>query len=1096
MLQRFVSIIVALSILIPWSPAPAQEEERGLVLLQSGQQGVEFRLYTPEYEISDVVIDGEIYQQLGVEGYALSSQPARPQLPVFSVLLGVPPDAAPVLDFDVVREAAFSTIRDLAPAPSPVSLAGDLTPGLMGYQTAPDDGRAAALYPAAPARLAEEVWVRDHRLVRVEISPFQYDPATRQVGWRQEIAVRVDFVQGPDSAGGEEACLGICGQPSPFDAVLKGQVLNYEQARHWRGMPAGQGLKSSTNLFGPTPGQTSYKIAVDADGLYRVTYADLLNAGLTVSDSCNLQLYNQGRPVAIHIPDELPCGPFSPGDSLYFYGEAFSGDYLAGLYSSEMSDWLWMCTINCDLAGMFEKYTAENIYWLAVESSPGLRMASVDGQPAGEPVPPYYTDLARAEEEHAWFSFHFTSEDTWFWEHIQPGPASATRTYTTTLTALATGPLTATVRAEVVSRAQNINHHTQFYLNGGAQPIDDSTWFGRTNHKIDVPVAQSVLGSGAIELDFVSVYSGAIDDLYFNWFEIEYARQFVARGDELLFSHGQAGAWNYQVSEFQSPAVQVFDITNPLQPVRILNPISSLDGGSSTISFSASPSPEGRFLMAGSAGERSPLSITAYTPVDFSAVEGADYLIITHPDMEAAAQILADFRANQGLDSLIVSIEEVINQFNFGIYHSIAMRNFIKFALENWTLPPSYVLLAGGGHWNLKGVPDYGSSQIYVPPNLAFVDPWQGEVDSANLLAAVIGDDILPDVAIGRMPANSPAELAIMISKTIDYENAAYQDWAGQVLFVADNTPDPAGDFVELSEDLIAGFVDPSPYLEPERIYKDDFPNPAWPNINNAITNTINITSSVLVNYIGHASIDFWAENIFNNQNVATLTNSGRLPVFLSMTCLDGYWIYPDRPSLVHELLRSDNSGSVASFAPTGLGVATGHDRLNQGVFESLLEAGDWELGAAVQAGKLNLFTDGSNFDLIHTFSIFGDPALQILNPYDVAVSPQNPGGTGSPGVSVQHVLQVTNTGGTGDTYDVSISGNQWPTQVSQAVIANLLPGQTAQLTVTVDIPQPASGGDTAVIAIVSQGDTHKMAQANVATLIASNQIFLPSVHR
>ena len=73
------------------------------------------------------------------------------------------------------------------------------------------------------------------------------------------------------------------------------------------------------------------------------------------------------------------------------------------------------------------------------------------------------------------------------------------------------------------------------------------------------------------------------------------------------------------------------------------------------------------------------------------------------------------------------------------------------------------------------------------------------------MLAAVAGDDIFPDMAIGRMPVNSAAEMNIVVSKTLAYEQAAPQDWQRRLMFVADNTPDPAGagDFVALSEQAI-----------------------------------------------------------------------------------------------------------------------------------------------------------------------------------------------------------------------------------------------------------------------------------------------------
>ena len=108
-----------------------------------------------------------------------------------------------------------------------------------------------------------------------------------------------------------------------------------------------------------------------------------------------------------------------------------------------------------------------------------------------------------------------------------------------------------------------------------------------------------------------------------------------------------------------------------------------------------------------------------------------------------------------------------------------------------------------------------------MPPNLVWVDPWQGEVDSSSLLAAVAGDDVLPDLAIGRLPVNSAEEMNIVVSKTLAYEQAAPQDWQRRLMFVADNTPDSAGDFVGLSEQAINNYAPKSYAID--RIYENNF---------------------------------------------------------------------------------------------------------------------------------------------------------------------------------------------------------------------------------------------------------------------------------
>jgi hypothetical protein len=151
------------------------------------------------------------------------------------------------------------------------------------------------------------------------------------------------------------------------------------------------------------------------------------------------------------------------------------------------------------------------------------------------------------------------------------------------------------------------------------------------------------------------------------------------------------------------------------------------------------------------------------------------------------------------------------------------------------------------------------------------------------------------------------------------------------------------------------------------------------PPVNSAITSTLNQTGALFVNYIGHASVNRWGDESFLvNANVTTLSNLDRLPVILSMTCLDGYWLFPSTDGLMETMLRAANGGSVASFSPTGLGVSTGHDRLERGFLDAVFQQGVLRLGEAAQAGKLELYAAGYDYDLIDTFTVFGDPALRL----------------------------------------------------------------------------------------------------------------------
>ena len=61
--------------------------------------------------------------------------------------------------------------------------------------------------------------------------------------------------------------------------------------------------------------------------------------------------------------------------------------------------------------------------------------------------------------------------------------------------------------------------------------------------------------------------------------------------------------------------------------------------------------------------------------------------------------------------------------------------------------------------------------------------------------------------------------------------------------------------------------------------------------------------------------------------------------------------------------------------------MAVGHDDLFDGFYDYLFKDEGRILGEATLAAKLNLYKSGSHSDLIHTYMIFGDPALRLPMP-------------------------------------------------------------------------------------------------------------------
>lgn len=1002
------------------TPDLAQAELR---LVTSTEHQVQLLLLTPSYEISalDNLSSGAV--EVLIPGISNDNTPDELHLPRLSRLVAVPPNVEIRLSYSSPSRQELDGEYQLLVGGSPQSIKAEFTPG--GYLPdeifIPSEVEKTGIRPSEPVQMTSEVWLRDQRMVRVDLFPMQYDPAQGKLVWHPILEVTLTFIQ--DGAG--RHLLDPAGFfPGPLDQLSESMVINPQSARLWRD-PAWQSLVEvplATSVSTAEFDETRYKITVNEDGLYEVTGEDLQAAGLDLNqvNPQEFSLSNQGAQVAFRVKDVAgndgdTDGIFDLTDRIIFFGEKFRGERMAERYTSEDDLWAMMPTgwQPQMSAEMFEKYTDKNIYWLDTNGPAGLRMGVVNGIPTGAHlILTQSRAKARLEQDNRWYTVHRSDEDSWFWEVVTVNsPTPVTRTYPFELPT-ATGSSTAAVLqgeiyADTESLASSPDHHIELSMNGNS--IYAAEWDGIGRLAFNVEFDQSFLLPGSNQLTLTSslLAGRSSDSLYIDWFEVTYTHQLQAQADQLFFEYPESGTVRqYRVGGFSSMNIDVLDITSPLEPISVQIQPGSQQGSTYQAEFIAQHPEIARYLITSSPPKK-PQAVTQYTFKNLhDTTLGADYIIIAHPNFISTAQTLADYRSAQGLRSMVVDLEDIINEFNDGIYHSLAIKSFLAYALANWAPPaPSYVVLVGSGHWNFYYRPgptnNYSSAEIFMPPHLAWVDPWQGEVDSASALGMIVGNDLLPDLAIGRIPVENPEELSTVINKIIAYESQVDFNQPDRLLFVADNEPDLSGYFRQISEDVIDSSV--PAYQIVERVYLNDYidqggedacvPGQVCPQATQAIIDQINIGELDFITYTGHGSINYWAQELLIRttslpdyvndpawNDLASMINGDNLPVLLSMTCLDGYWIYPSQrfPSLAVNLLRKAGGGIVAAYSPTGLGLAHGHDVLNKAFFDSLYKTGVKELGAAVQYSKLKLYETGQNFDLIYTYTIFGDPALRL----------------------------------------------------------------------------------------------------------------------
>ena len=665
-------------------------------------------------------------------------------------------------------------------------------------------------------------------------------------------------------------------------------------------------------------------------------------------------------------------GAFDPGDALLFYGEKFRGS---------VQD---------------EKYTDENVYWLVVdESATGRRMASRSVIPDGEATSvPWYTATVHTEENLQYWGRWSTApgtEATWFWERITT-PSPVTRTYSLALTALAPETYTATLTVELAGRSENA-HHLRFALNGTV--AGETTWTGKVGWVATLPVASTLIQEGTNTLAVTVLPEGGVQDIYLNWIEIGYRRRPAAQDDALFLTAPLSATAAYTLTGFTA-APLLYDVTEPLAPTRLLSP-TVLTETSVGLVFRDTASTGASYLAVAEVAVRE-ITPTLYHPsLDLLHPDtGADYILIAPRAFLTATQPLLDWRAAQGMQVRAVAVEDLYPLFNGGIFHPEAIRAFLAYAHDHWpSPPPTYVLLVGDGHFNFKGYNPsrYGEpTPVYIPPYLAFADPWQGEAPLDALYADLDGD-AFPDLYLGRIPANSVAEVAAVVAKILTYEQETVPAALGKVsrpqllLQVADNVPDAAGDFQGVVERLASDFVPPT--IPVTRVYLTDYCGPPvsppqpCPSATLALTQTWG-AGVAMVTYAGHGSINRWAhEPLLLNEHISTFPPSGELPLVISLDCLDGYWMMPpsypglaDSRGLAEALMVTSERGAVAVFAPAGLGILTDEEAMAREMYRALFQEGVIQLGPLTQRGRERLQAIGSH--LAQAYTLFGDPALRL----------------------------------------------------------------------------------------------------------------------
>ena len=618
--------------------------------------------------------------------------------------------------------------------------------------------------------------------------------------------------------------------------------------------------------------------------------------------------------------------------------------------------------------GIDSQYTADNVYWLA--EGKGLAMASRDGRLPAAVAGDTFSHTSRAEGNRYTLTHLFDDpdDDYWMWDFrfedlIFP-------TYESWYTVASPG---VAIRDGAVARltvrlhggtetALDTDHRATITFNGSELGTVEFDGLSPASATFEVPV--TLLNDGDNRIEITGHATGIVDQpsvFFINDFALTYARRYRAEDGRLAFS--SAGHRVVSVHGFANDDVQIWDLGNARRPKRVVNArVEELTDGY-RLSFAAPKAPTPHISFSTSAA-RAPESVIADRPSDLKRrYHRVDYLVITASDLMDAAEGLAEYRRAQGLRAKVVDIEDIYDEFNHGIKDADAIWSFLHHAHTRWRSGPRYVVLAGEGSFDYKNHLGYGDAII---PALLTPTP-QGLFPSDNLYADVVGNDWLPEMAIGRLPIIDAAELLAVTAKIAAYEQSQ-GDWQRRVVVAADR-PDLGGDF-PADSDQVADLV-PDDYAI-ERIHLDEMlPEDARGRMLSAFAN-----GSAFVNFFGHSGFTSLGDtDLINVSDVPELGNGERLPVVTAFTCLAGQFGFPGQESIGETLVITSNGGAAAIWSPSGLSLNNRASILAEGFYASTFEQGELVIGEAILAAQAHYARDGVDKYLLDVYNLIGDPA-------------------------------------------------------------------------------------------------------------------------
>ncbi len=706
------------------------------------------------------------------------------------------------------------------------------------------------------------------------------------------------------------------------------------------------------------------KFFIPKDGLYKITYRDMKNLGLSPEevDFNKTALFASGFEYPFLIRG-FEDGSFDRDDYLVFYGRQPRG---ATTYRY--------------------KYSDDNVYRLEFNRKGQLNSQQVYHPGEADLIPAGDVLMRKIHFEQDTTLERFSNPygvdtDFCFWFPIQWALDKNHRFVYFDLPGLDENSAGRTAAFSVYSygRSQEAvpdthDHNIEYTVNSFY--LGESRWSRYTEHlfvKKDVPANVLLPLKNELDFDLIATTGITLDTIMLDWFEVDYPIVSKAINNTLDF-FVQKGHYKQtreiSVSDFTTDRIYLYNVSSNT----FIKPgISQDPSGKYKAAFVAEQSDVVNYQITAEPALLSPSRIVLSRYYGIREPDNAaEYIIISHEDFLAQAERLAKYRAKRGLATRMIPVDSIYDEFNHSLISPESIKEAISHIYHNWKTPQlKYVLLIGDWSWDWHNL-EKTQKQNFIPT--WYVPHYLIEYATDSYFASV-DNDFIPEVALGRLPVKNAAEAETVVSKLINYEiNFTDEVWRHKVMLTAS----AAEHFHEFCEQMY------DEYLKDRFIVQKGYCDPRSPLlVTQAIIDACNEGIGLLL-YAGHGSRYYWLtatsighdsqdlEYNFQPEKLDEIHNPYKTPIVFAATCFTNNFDNPASRNCIGErFLIKENGGALGVIASSSYSYIDNDKSFVDEMFNAAFEQGNNCLGDIFLYASRNCPSE----EAVKMFLLLGDPA-------------------------------------------------------------------------------------------------------------------------